>query len=414
MGRGQVGRTQCYSCLDPSIQHDRRHAELSEDVSEVIVFLASYVLLNHLPAYRRRQWKPTFATEDDNEKLNKGFQPPNDLSQLSFASGDKIQGQGLMSFKELEESHKRKEQLLSAAPLGGSLWDEAETSKAASARMTKGTLKAPIEPNNHGKKPGNMFRQASNRSTGSIKSARKRLLGGQKEKTSANADAVPVPARNSSAKVISPSDHSHLEAASSTGGGALGMTGMAPPIAASDMHRTPDDAVTADSTVKEAPILAQEEANTVIAPAQEVEHIAAASELPSEAPEKDTAGSLEAQQAIPGALDSGNETKNNALSEPVADGQTIDQAEPAVSKVSDKHIESVAVDDADKTLTTNDVEKMAGEGEETKEELGAVSTIPQESTTSQEAALDEPILKLEPIAQAEINEVTHEVPPLTS
>ncbi|UZJ51974.1 hypothetical protein CBS101457_001294 [Exobasidium rhododendri] len=93
----------------------------------------------------RRQWKPTFATE--NEDINTAnFQPPKDLSQLTFASGDKIQSQGLMSLKDLDESHQRKQHLLSSAPLGGSLWDEPETSEAAIKRASNNEVNQKGKP----------------------------------------------------------------------------------------------------------------------------------------------------------------------------------------------------------------------------------------------------------------------------
>jgi hypothetical protein len=85
--------------------------------------------------YRRRQWIPTFATEDG-ENDNAAFQAPKDLAKLTFSSNDEAQPQGLMSFEDLDESHQRKQLLLSNAPLGGSLWDEAETSSAAMKRAS--------------------------------------------------------------------------------------------------------------------------------------------------------------------------------------------------------------------------------------------------------------------------------------
>lgn len=84
-----------------------------------------------LAMYRRRQWKPTFAEHDSPERRS---HVPRDLSQLTFSSQDDNQTQGLMSFKDLDESHQRKQKLMNSPPIGGSLFDEPESSKAASNR----------------------------------------------------------------------------------------------------------------------------------------------------------------------------------------------------------------------------------------------------------------------------------------
>lgn len=132
---------------------------------------------------RRRQWKPTFATEESEGAAN--FQPPKDLSQLTFSSGEKIQSQGLMSFKDLDESHQRKQKLLSSAPLGGSLWDEQpETSKAGSNRAAVATTKA--APSKGSAKAAPLPTRKE-----SLKSSSRKLFGGEK--------AVPV--RSTSAQI---------------------------------------------------------------------------------------------------------------------------------------------------------------------------------------------------------------------
>lgn len=105
---------------------------------------------------------------------------------MSFASGDTIQSQGLMSFKDLDESHKRKERLLSAAPLGGSLWDEAETSKAASNRFAQTKQPPPPLASKDGK-PANV-RNLSSMSEKSGKNG-KNLFGIKKTPSS---QAVPT------------------------------------------------------------------------------------------------------------------------------------------------------------------------------------------------------------------------------
>lgn len=187
---------------------------------------------------RRRQWKPTFATEDENGKLDDDFKPPDDLSKLSFASGDKVQSQGIMSFKDLDESHLRKERLLSAKPLGGSLWDEAETSKAASARSAKANNAtipgASSEATNYGKKPG-ALRTASFQSA---KSAKKFFGGG---KTSAPSQAMP-PLRNSSARAVNASSEKDSVTPKTVPpriaeGGAPVVTEMPPPVVATDVDK---------------------------------------------------------------------------------------------------------------------------------------------------------------------------------
>jgi hypothetical protein len=83
---------------------------------------------------QRRQWKPTFVTEESTPRVT----APTDLKQLTFMSQDSgLNSKGLMSFEDLDKSHQRKQQLLSDNPLGGSannLWDEAESSKAGQQR----------------------------------------------------------------------------------------------------------------------------------------------------------------------------------------------------------------------------------------------------------------------------------------
>jgi hypothetical protein len=150
-----------------------------------------------------------------------------------------------MSFKDLDESHTRKERLLSAKPLGGSLWDEAETSKAASARSAKAhnaTIPgASKEATKYAKKPS-ALRTASFQST---KSAKKFFGGGGK--TSAPPQAMPPPPRESSAVKTVKSTPEKDSAKSKAvpppiaEGGALGVTGMAPPVAAANVNTIPED-----------------------------------------------------------------------------------------------------------------------------------------------------------------------------
>lgn len=95
-----------------------------------------------------------------------------------------------MSLKDLDESHQRKQQLLSSAPLGGSLWDEPETSKAASNRAALGAA-APIASTNA--KPTAVRKESSK----SNKSSRK-LFGGGGDKPAQRA----VPARSTSTQDV--------------------------------------------------------------------------------------------------------------------------------------------------------------------------------------------------------------------
>lgn len=348
-----------------------------------------------------------FATEDDNEKLDKDFQPPKDLSQLSFASGDKVQSQGLMSLKELDESHKRKEQLLSAAPLGGSLWDEAETSKAGSARSAKAvnasSTKASASNSKdatttyYGKEP-KYLRQASYQSTGSIKSA-KRFFGGQKEKAAA-IQTVPVPPRDSSTvKPLDAGDDKGLSgigAVSGAEGGALGVTGIAPSIIAADLNR---ESVSAQVKNDGAPSQAQDHLETGTAASmtgmKETEKASVAGPTGDEsAPSHaDTEGVVPSHGTENEALSGKIETAQGVLSGTVATGDA------------QKHSDSIVADDLDKTLTTNDVEKLAL-GEE-KGEVNAVSTISQEAE-SQSATQEEATTKAMPIAEAEAVGLTPE------
>lgn len=93
---------------------------------------------------RRRQWKPQFAgTEDANEAAAR-FQPPKDLSKLSFGTPEtSAPSRGLMSIDDLDKSHARKQKLLDDHPLGeGLLAEPSKTIKAASPSSTadlKGT-----------------------------------------------------------------------------------------------------------------------------------------------------------------------------------------------------------------------------------------------------------------------------------
>lgn len=80
---------------------------------------------------QRRQWKPTFVTEETTPRST----APTDLNKLSFTSPDTtLNSRGLMSFEDLDKSHERKQQLLGDHPLGDSLWESPETSKAGAAK----------------------------------------------------------------------------------------------------------------------------------------------------------------------------------------------------------------------------------------------------------------------------------------
>lgn len=82
---------------------------------------------------QRRQWKPTFVTEETTPRST----APTDLNKLSFTSPDTtLNSRGLMSFEDLDKSHQRKQQLLSDHPLGETLWESPETSKAGAAKAT--------------------------------------------------------------------------------------------------------------------------------------------------------------------------------------------------------------------------------------------------------------------------------------
>lgn len=92
-----------------------------------------------------------------------------------------------MSLKDLDESHQRKERLLSAAPLGGSLWDEAETSKAASDRWALTKPSPSPSSTNNGARPSNV--RDSSFMSEKISKNGKGVIGVQK---AAASQAIPV------------------------------------------------------------------------------------------------------------------------------------------------------------------------------------------------------------------------------
>ena len=115
------------------------------------------------------------------------YRPPEDLSKLTFSSNDSEQSKGLMSFKDLDESHQRKQKLLSSAPLGGGLFDnKAESSKAATTRASDSDTANAL--------PTSETRPISDRkaSIRSVKSARKLFGGGKQSAETASREPMPT------------------------------------------------------------------------------------------------------------------------------------------------------------------------------------------------------------------------------
>lgn len=153
----------------------------------------------------RRQWKPTFITEETSD-ASSDFKPPEDLSKLTFSAAELPESQGLKSLKDLEETHRRKQELLSERPLGSSLWDEPETSQAGSKHAATASSST-TDGKNSAKKAE---RKVSNRSTSG--SGRK-LFGG----SSGSVHKKPVPARTSSTAAAADSEASNGLAAGKDG-----------------------------------------------------------------------------------------------------------------------------------------------------------------------------------------------------